>query len=102
MSMKNTFICVYTLASQTPSGELSIIFIPGFIVSVALNILFIAVIVIMTIVFIATRRRSGIIYYAWVYEQMCACIHASTIHVFTTERVQSISTCLQSCVTTDS
>ena len=86
MSLKNTFICVYTIASQTPSGELSVIFIPGFIVSVVLNILFIAAIVIMTIMFTATRRRSGTVYYACsVSEQMYAFIHASTIHIFTTE-----------------
>ena len=49
----------YSIASQTPSGELNVIFVPGFIVSVSLNILLLAALVLVMVVVIATRRRSG-------------------------------------------
>ena len=68
----------YAIATQIPSGELCVIFVPGFIVSVALNILFIAALVIMTMVLIAIRKRSGtLVIHARLCKYLCmhACMH---------------------------
>ena len=83
-------------ASQT-HGELSGVLLPVIIISVTLNILFIASLIIIMIVFITVKRKSGRGYYA------CASVNRYILYIQSSRVyniqcfMQCISSSLQSC-----